>query len=281
MRSTQTLSRVLAQSGLVPLDAQILMAHVLGTNRAWLLAHGDDPLARAQEAAFLALAKRRREGEPVAYLTGVREFWGLPLRVTPAVLIPRPETESLVELALAHLPVERELRVLDLGTGSGAIALALASERLRLRVLATDISSEALAVAEDNAGRLGIVNVEFARSDWYAGLPAAWRDVAFDLIASNPPYVAMDDPHLREGDVRFEPAAALAAGGDGLAALREIVAGACVHLAPGGTLAVEHGYDQAEQARELFARAGFAEIVVVKDLGGIPRVAAGRRSSGA
>jgi len=277
MSSPSTVSRALAQSGLVPVDAQVLLAHALSKDRAWLVAHADESLTREQETAFFALAKRRRDGEPVAYLIGVREFWGLPLRISPAVLIPRPETETLVELALSRLPIDRELRVLDLGTGSGAIALALAHERPRARFLATDISREALAVAEDNARRLGVANVDFAMSDWYDGLPTAWRDVAFDSIVSNPPYVATHDPHLREGDVRFEPAAALVSGVDGLAAVRRIVEGARVHLAPAGTLAVEHGYDQSERVRALFAEAGFAEIVTAKDLAGIPRVVAARR----
>jgi release factor glutamine methyltransferase len=276
MSSTQTVSRALAQSGLVPLDAQVLLAHVLSKDRAWLVAHSDEALTSDQEAAFFALAKRRRDGEPVAYLTGVREFWGLPLRVTPAVLIPRPETESLVELALLRIPVDRGSSVVDLGTGSGAIALALAKERPRARVLATDTSMEALAVAKDNARQLGIANVEFALADWYDGLPSAWHDVAFDVIASNPPYVAINDPHLRESDVPFEPAAALVSGVDGLAAIRRIVDGARAHLAPVGALAVEHGYDQSERVRELFAAAGFSEIVTAKDLAGIPRVVVGR-----
>jgi len=274
--SASTVSRALAQSGLVPLDAQVLLAHVLAKDRAWVVAHVDEPLTREHEAAFFAIAKRRRDGEPVAYLVGVREFWGLRLRVSPAVLIPRPETETLVELALSRLPIDRDLRVLDLGTGSGAIALALAHERPRARVLATDVSSEALSVAEDNARRLGIGNVEFAMSDWYASLPSAWREVGFDLIASNPPYVAMNDPHLRDGDVRFEPAAALASGADGLTAIRQIVAGARVHLAPGGTLAIEHGYDQLDRVRDLFAAAEFDEVVSARDLAGIPRAAAAR-----
>jgi release factor glutamine methyltransferase len=280
MISASTVARALAQSGLVPLDAQVLLAHLLGRDRAWLVAHADQPLTREQEAGFFALAKRRRDGEPVAYLTGVREFWGRALRVTPAVLIPRPETETLVELALSRMRVDGDLRVLDLGTGSGAIALALARERPRARILATDISSEALTIAEDNAQRLGVANVEFALADWYEGLPDAWRDAAFDLIASNPPYVATNDPHLREGDVRFEPAAALAAGVDGLAAIRRIVAGARAQLGAGGTLIVEHGYDQSERVRELFVAAGFAEIATAKDLAGIPRVVAGRSPGG-
>src|SRR4249920_1120198 len=223
MSSTQSVSRALAQSGLVPLDAQVVLAHVLAKDRAWLVAHADEPLTRDQEAAFFALARRRRDGEPVAYLTGVREFWGLPLAVSPAVMIPRPETETLVELALARLPVDRDARVLDLGTGSGAIALALAVERPRATILATDASSDALAMARGNARRLGIVNVEFALSDWYVDLPPPSARDAFDLIASNPPYIAAQDPHLREGDLRFEPPSALASGVDGLTATRRIV----------------------------------------------------------
>lgn len=276
MSGQTTVRRALAQSGLVPLDAQVLLAHVLATERAWLVAHADNPLTGEQAAAFAALARRRRGGEPVAYLTGVREFWGLPLAVSPAVLIPRPETEALVELALARLPEDRVVTVLDLGTGSGAIALAIAHDRPRARVLATDVSADALAVARENARRLGIGNVQFARSDWYADVPAAWRDVRFDLVASNPPYVAMGDPHLAEGDLCFEPGAALASGSDGIAAIRTVVAGAPSRLAPGGTLVVEHGYDQADRVRDLFAAAGLADIVSVRDLAGIPRVVAGR-----
>jgi release factor glutamine methyltransferase len=270
-----TVRRALAQSGLVPLDGQVLLAHVLGRNRAWLTAHADDALAPEQMEAFSALARRRRDGEPVAHLTGVREFWGLPFLVSPAVLIPRPETETVVELALARLPEDREVRVLDLGTGCGAIALAIARERPRARVLATDVSADALTVARENARRLALPNVDFAHSDWYAGLPPAWHDVRFDLIASNPPYVAARDPHLLEGDVRFEPAAALSPGGDGLSAIRAIVGGAREHLTPGGTLVVEHGYDQSDRVREIFAAAGLAGIVAVRDLAGVLRVVAG------
>ncbi len=206
MTSGATISAALAQSGLVPLDAQVLLAHVVGQDRAWLVAHRGDAIAREQLDAFLALARRRREGEPVAYLTGRREFWGLPLVVSPAVLIPRPETETLVELALARLPEDRNVRVLDLGTGSGAIALAIAHERPRATVLATDVAAEALDVARDNARRLGLANIEFVLSDWYAGLAQLSTGGAFDVIVSNPPYVDAADPHLREGDVRFEPA---------------------------------------------------------------------------
>jgi len=275
MTSGATISAALAQSGLVSLDAQVLLAHVMGQDRAWLVAHGRDAIARERLDAFLALARRRRDGEPVAYLTGVREFWGLPLVVSAAVLIPRPETETLVELALARLPEDRNVRVLDLGTGSGAIALAIAHERPRSTILATDASADALDVARGNARRLGLPNVEFALADWYAGLPASSSDGTFDLIVSNPPYVDAADAHLREGDVRFEPARALTPGSSGTAALLRIVTGAREHLVPGGALAVEHGYDQAVAVRAMFAAAEFGEIVGVRDLAGIPRVVAG------
>ena len=277
MSSHPTIPHLLAQSGLVPVDAQVLLAHVLGKDRAWLIAHGDDALVREQSDAFLSLARRRRDGEPVAYLPGRREFWGLPLSVSPAVLIPRPETVTLVELALARLPDDREVRVLDLGTGSGAIALAIAHERPRAMILATDVAEDVLGVARENARRLDLANVEFARSDWYDDIASTWRGVPFDLVASNPPYICAGDPHLGEGDVRFEPALALTPGGDGLDAIRRIVAGARAHLAEGGTLAVEHGYDQADVVRALFAAAEFTDLVAVRDLAGIPRVVAGRK----
>jgi release factor glutamine methyltransferase len=266
----------LAQSGLVPLDAQVLLAHLLGRDRAWLVAHGDDPLSRERADAFRALVRRRRDGEPVAYLTGAREFWGLALQVSPAVLIPRPETETLVELALARLPQDRDVRVLDLGTGSGAIALAIAHERPRAAVLATDVSAAALEVARENARRLSIGNVEFAQADWYEGVAARGRGAAFDLIASNPPYVVATDPHLGEGDVRFEPGVALTPGGDGLAAIARIVAGARACLVAEGSLVVEHGYDQADAVRALFVDADFVEVVGARDLSGVARVVAGR-----
>jgi release factor glutamine methyltransferase len=269
-----TVRRALAQSGLVPLDAQVLMACVLQRDRAWLAAHATDTLERADLDRFFALAKRRRDGEPVAYLTGHREFWGLDLAVDSAVLVPRPETETLVEAALARLPAAAAAHVLDLGTGSGAIALAIAHERPAAHVLAMDTSTAALALAERNARALGIANVRFAQSDWYEGL--AGDAGPFDAIVANPPYVALGDPHLSAGDVRFEPIQALAAGADGLAALRVIVAGAPQRLRPGGWLLVEHGYDQAERVRDLFERAGFTALVSLRDLAGIARVAAGR-----
>lgn len=274
MSDTITVRRALETSGLVPADARALLAHATGRDRAWLLAHAGDALERGPADAFFALAKRRREGEPVAYLTGRREFWGLDLAVSPAVLIPRPETEALVEAAVARLPTGRPLRVLDLGTGSGAIALAIARERPQAQVLATDSSAEALEVAMANAKRLGIANVAFLRADWYAGVP----DGPFDAIVSNPPYVAEDDAHLGEGDLPFEPKLALVAGSDGLTALKTVVFGARDRLVPGGSLVVEHGYNQSETVRALFRAAGFAEILALRDLAGIPRVVAGKHA---
>lgn len=270
----RTVSAAMARSGLVPVDAQVLLAHVLGVDRAWLIGHATDELPRASADAFFALAERRRDGEPVAYLTGRREFYGLDLAVTPAVLIPRPETETLVELLLERLPADRATRVADLGTGSGAIALALAAHRPLAKVVATDASEAALDVARGNAARHRLTNVSFCAGDWFDALP----DDAppFDAIAANPPYVAEDDPHMARGDLPREPARALTPGGDGLDALRTIIALAPARLLPGGWLAVEHGHDQADDVKALFARAGFEAIAIRRDLAGIPRVVAGR-----
>jgi release factor glutamine methyltransferase len=270
-----TVRDALVQSALAALDAQVLLAHVLRVDRAWVVAHASDALLVEQADAFEALATRRRAGEPVAYLTGVREFWGMPLAVDPRVLIPRPETETLVERALAAIPRERTTHVLDLGTGSGAIAFAIARERPRAVVVATDISDDALAVARFNAGRLNLANVCLLQSDWYGGLPA--HPACFDLIASNPPYVAANDSHLLEGDIRYEPASALRAGDDGLDALRTVVREAPPCLVTGGTLVVEHGFDQGVAVRALMDAAGFDEVGTIRDLGGLERVTCGRR----
>lgn len=272
MTDALTVRRALAQASLAPIDAQALLAHVLSRDRGWLHAHATDPLSVADAEAFFTLARRRREGEPVAYLVGRREFWGLPIEVDRSVLIPRPETEALVACALQKLVPGAPSRVLDLGTGSGAVALAIARERPRSIVVAIDSSTRALAIAQGNARRLGISNIEFVRGDWLDPVRAG----RFDLIASNPPYVAIGDPHLHEGDVRFEPAAALTSGVDGLDALRTIIGRARRHLVPGGWLAVEHGFDQAAPVRALFERAGFAQLESRRDLSGILRVAAGR-----
>ena len=272
MNATPSVRGAIEASGLVPADARVLLAHVLDCDRAWLVAHGGDPLTREQAHAFFALAKRRRDGEPVAYLTGRREFWGLDLAVTPVVLIPRPETETLVEAVLARLPADARVRVLDLGTGSGAIALAIAKERPLAQVTATDVSPEALDVARANAARLGLGNATFVRSDWYAGAP----DGPYDAIVANPPYIDPADPHLVQGDLRFEPRGALTPGSTGLSALAAIVAGASGRLAPGGLLAVEHGFDQGERVRALFDDAGFVAVEAFRDLAGLWRVVAGR-----
>ena len=269
-----TVRRALAQSALAPIDAQVLLAHVLRRDRAWLAAHATDVVERVDADAFARLAARRRDGEPVAYLTGRREFWGLTLAVDPAVLIPRPETETLVECALARLPQDRDVRVLDLGTGSGAIALALAHERPRARIVATDVSEPALALARANARQLGRHAIEFVQGAWFDGLPPNER---FDAIVSNPPYVAAGDAHLEEGDVRFEPMSALVSGADGLDALRTIIASAGQYLVPGGSLVVEHGYDQADAVKALLEDAAFTGIERRRDLCGILRVAAGVR----
>jgi len=253
-----------------------LLSHVLARNRAWLIAHADELLAPEAASAFFALARRRRDGEPVAYLTGVREFWGLPLRVSPAVLIPRHETETLVEVALAHLPSDRATRVLDLGTGSGAVALAIAQERPNATLIATDVSPTALELARENATSLAITNVQWLLSDWYAQLAS---DAApFDAIVSNPPYVDAHDPHLAQGDVRYEPAHALTPGIDGLLALHRIIADAAPRLREGGLVAVEHGYDQAEAVRTLFETSGYVGVRTARDLAGIERVTYGVRA---
>ncbi|HVF65102.1 MAG TPA: peptide chain release factor N(5)-glutamine methyltransferase [Casimicrobiaceae bacterium] len=272
MNDVFSVRRALETSGLVPSDARALLAHVLACDRAWLIAHANDAIERVAADRFFALANRRRDGEPVAYLTGFREFYGLDLRVSPAVLIPRPETETLVEAALERLPSDVPLRVLDIGTGSGAIALAIAHERPNAIVTATDVSSAALDLAQENAQRLGLGNVEFIASDVYRDTP----DVRFDAIVSNPPYIAAGDPHLASGDVRFEPRAALTPATDGLTLLRAIIAGARRRLDRGGSLVVEHGHDQAEAVAALFVEAGFESLVSLRDLAGIPRVAAGR-----
>src|SRR6185312_16484769 len=254
-------------------EATLLLAHTLNVSRAWLVAHGVDAVDEEQAATFDAMIARRARGEPVAYLTGTRGFHALELHVTPDVLIPRPETELLVELALQRIPVETECRIADLGTGSGAVALAIAHVRPLARVTATDASEAALDVARHNAQRLGLRNVEFAQGNWCAALGDA-RD--FDLIVSNPPYIAENDPHLREGDLRFEPPAALASGAEGLDAIRTIVRDARARLREGGGLLFEHGRDQGEAVRVLLTQSGYGEVFTARDLEGRERVSGGR-----
>ena len=246
--------------------------HALGVERAWLYAHGDDLVDVAAADRFRVLIARRAAGEPFAYITGQREFFSLDLAVTPAVLIPRPETELLVELALAKIAQDERVDIADLGTGSGAIALALAQARPNARLRATDASAAALQVARDNAERLDIRNIEFAQGDWCAALD----DARFDLIVSNPPYIAVGDAHLAQGDLRFEPAAALASGADGLDAIRTISRDAPMHLKPGGWLLFEHGYDQGAAVRALLQKNGYVEVSTALDLEQRDRVSSGR-----
>ena len=248
-----------------------MLRHVLGVSEAWLVAHANDPVKPSHEATFRDLVTRRARGEPMAYLIGTRGFHALELRVTPEVLIPRPETELLVELALQHIPFDADCAVADLGTGSGAVALAIASQRPRARVLATDASAAALNVARENAARLGLRNVAFAAGDWCAAL----GDARFDLIVSNPPYIADDDPHLQQGDLRFEPRAALTSGDDGLDAIRVIVRDVRAHLHPGGWLLFEHGYGQGAAVRELLIAHAHVEIFTECDFEGRERVSGG------
>lgn len=253
-------------------EVERLLMHVLERDRAWLFAHATDPVPAEAQAAFGVLLQRRIAGEPIAYLTGRRDFWTLELKVTPDTLIPRPETELLVELALERLPESAPTRVADLGTGSGAIALAIASERPHAHVIGTDFSTAALVVANENARVNGVHNVEFRHGSWFAPLVAE----RFHAVVSNPPYIAEGDSHLRQGDLRFEPAGALSSGSDGLDAIREIVAEAPRHLFAEGWLLIEHGWDQGEAIRALLAQAGFAEISTAKDLENRDRVSLGR-----
>lgn len=243
-------------------EAELLLQHALGVGRAWLYAHNDDAVEGEGATRFRALITRRASGEPLAYLTGRREFFSLDLVVTPDVLIPRAETELLVELALKKIPQSEKVDIADLGTGSGAIALALAHERPHAHVYASDASATALAVALGNARRLGIDNVLFAQGDWCAAL----GDKKFDVIVSNPPYIAAADAHLAQGDLRFEPRVALASGADGLDAIRTIAAAAPTHLKPGGWLMLEHGFDQGPAVSDLLGRSGFVEISTSRDL---------------
>lgn len=253
------------------IEAQSLLQHALGKPRAWLLAHPEQVLDQPA-AAYRTLLQRRLSGEPLAYILGEREFFGLTFKVTPATLIPRPETELLVELALQRVPPQGKYQVLDLGTGSGAIALSIAHARPDAEIWACDVSVDALAVARENVQRLRIGNVQLLESDWFDALPA----LRFDVIVSNPPYIAEGDRHLAEGDLRFEPVRALVGGQDGLRDIRHLITDSRRALARDAWLLFEHGYDQAERARDLLREGGYENVFSARDLAGIERVSGGQ-----
>lgn len=254
------------------LEAQLLLQHLLNVNRAWLIAHQNDATEVNIHEAYRALINLRINGEPVAYILGYREFYGLKLKVTPDTLIPRPDTETLVEVALEKIAPNLLLSICDLGTGSGAIALAIAKNRPNAEVMAVDFSAKALDVARQNAQDLTILNCQFLQSDWLSAL----KNQHFDVIVSNPPYIKSSDQHLKQGDLRFEPLCALASGKDGLDDINTIISQAKNHLKPSGWLMLEHGYNQAESVAALLKIAGFSEVRYAQDLAGIQRVTLGR-----
>ncbi len=272
-RSTITQALHQSYSKIASVDARMLLQSALKVNHAHLIAHPDQVLTPDQEQEFNAFTSRRANGEPIAYLVGEREFYSLRFKVTPAVLIPRPETELLVDQALERIPMLQSCKVLDLGTGSGAVAIAIAKHRSLAGITAVDFSDDALIVARVNAKYHDATNVCIVASDWYTAVAGE----EFDLIVSNPPYVAEGDPHLGQGDLRFEPLTALVAGSDGLDCVRHIIDSATDHLILGGWLLLEHGYDQSEACCQLLKGAGFGEVFSCSDLAGVMRVSGGKR----
>ena len=310
IKSALASATVLLKTEEATLEAQLLLQQVLNVNRAWLISHQNYALQPNIHAVFEALLKRRLNGEPIAYILGVREFYGLKLKVTPDTLIPRPDTETLVEAALEKIPshpsfprkresmlnlyqkADSRFRgsdepknfavennsfcILDLGAGTGAIALAIAKHRPQAQITALDASQAALNIAIENAQNLNIPNVKFILSDWFSNLKTNSENEKFDVIASNPPYIEDSDLHLQQGDLRFEPLSALASGAEGLDAIRHIIKDAPSHLNPHGWLMLEHGYNQASKVAALLEQTGFSDISHAKDLSGIERVTIGR-----
>lgn len=250
------------------LDAEVLLTHVLHTNRSYLYAHLEHDITAEEIAAFMELLQRRQNGEPIAYILGEKEFWSLPFKVTPDTLIPRPETELLIELAFKKLPSTESLHIADLGTGSGAIAVSLAYERKNWQLHATDQCEKALSIAKENSKRLTTLNVSFFHGEWCKALPQQ----KYSAIISNPPYIAQHDKHLQQGDLRFEPLSALVSGVDGLQDIRTILHQAYNYLVPNGLIMLEHGYQQAPAVRTLMHDLGYSEIESHKDLQGHERV---------
>jgi release factor glutamine methyltransferase len=263
------------QASAIPLlEARMLLEHVTGKNRTWLVAHGDELAPLAATEQFRNLSSRRILGEPMAYLIGEREFFGLSFKVNTSVLIPRPETELLVQWTIDHAP--RNASILELGTGSGCIAISIAQQRRDLKLVATDISVQALEIARNNAQAHAVTEtIQMVESNWYSGIEPS---MTFDLIISNPPYIASNDTHLEQGDLRYEPTSALTDHADGMSCIEQIISGAALHLKPSGWLAFEHGFDQGDQCRALLLQTGFVEVATLKDWEDRDRISLGKRS---
>lgn len=254
-------------------EAQVLLCHCLGKDRSWLYAWPEYELENEPLEQFLSLVNQRIKGAPIAYITGTREFWSMPLQVNKHTLIPRPDTEILVEYVLNNTP-ESPIKALDLGTGTGAIALALAKEHPRWQISATDISKEALATATQNADKLRLKNIQFFQGHWFEALPSGSE---FEVIVSNPPYIRENDEHLKQGDLRYEPISALASGEDGLNDIRQIVKNAHYYLKNNGLLVIEHGYDQAKEVREILRKAGMRDVFSQQDYAGNDRISGAKK----
>ena len=268
---TNSVTRLSRTSDTPHLDAEVLLCHCLSKNRSYLRAWPEHHPSEMQSLQFRALIERRCQGEPIAYLTGQREFWSRPFKVSPDVLIPRPDSELLIELSLQHLPSNQACKIIDLGTGSGILAITLAAECPLANVIATDISANALSIAKENAKQLAVGNLRFLISDWFDAV----TEINVDLIISNPPYIAADDPHLQQGDVRFEPESALISAEEGLKDIRLLATQARSHLKTGGQLLIEHGYQQSNPVQAILNQLDYRQVTTHHDLSGNPRVTSG------